>query len=61
LRRRKHLYKKDHSPWRQKFLSTAKLRSPELGGRIVTYPGDVRYLDSSGLETLIGLKASAMK
>lgn len=32
-----------------------------LGGRIVIDLGDVNYLDSSGLGTLVGLKASAIK
>ena len=31
-----------------------------LGGRIVVDLGDVSYLDSSGLGTLVGLKASAL-
>jgi anti-anti-sigma factor len=32
-----------------------------LGGRIVIDLSDVSYLDSSGLGTLVGLKASALK
>src|SRR5580698_1643281 len=32
-----------------------------LGGRIVIDLGDLNYLDSSGLGTLVGLKASAIK
>jgi len=32
-----------------------------LGGRIVVDLGDVSHLDSSGLGTLVGLKASAIK
>ena len=32
-----------------------------LGGRIVIDLGDLNYLDSSGLGTLIGLKVSAIK
>jgi anti-anti-sigma factor len=32
-----------------------------LGGRIVIDLGDLNYLDSSGLGTLVGLKASAVR
>ena len=32
-----------------------------LGGRIVIDLGDLNYLDSSGLGTLVGLKASAIR
>jgi anti-anti-sigma factor len=32
-----------------------------LGGRIVIDLGDVNYLDSSGLGTLVGLKVSAIR
>jgi len=32
-----------------------------LGGRIVVDLGDLNYLDSSGLGTMVGLKASALR
>lgn len=32
-----------------------------LGGRIIVDLGEVSYLDSSGLGTLVGLKASAIR
>jgi anti-anti-sigma factor len=32
-----------------------------LGGRVVVDLGDLNYLDSSGLGTLVGLKVSAVK